>query len=110
MCSLELAARCKDRSAILKMFNQWSHPEVVINLVTGKTHSTAGNAFRNHPNEWVTACGWPWIAAGRIAKAALEPADVPNKDRFRRVNGAKTSCPIGLSPKQSHRIGRPRHG
>ena len=64
----ELAAKCNlplDRSAILKMFNQWSRPEVVINLMTGKTHSTAGNSLRNHPNEWVTACGWPWIAAER---------------------------------------------
>ena len=26
---------------------------------------------------WVTACGWPWIAAGGVAKAAMEPADLP---------------------------------
>lgn len=97
----ELAAKCNlplDRSAVLKMFNQWSHPEVVINLMTGKTHSTAGNAFRNHPNEWVTACGWPWIAAGRIAKAALEPSDMHSQDRCTPCERCRDKLPEWARP------------
>ena len=90
-----LAAKCNlplDRS-VWKMFNQWSHPEVVINLVTGKTHSTAGNSFRNRPTECVTSCSWPWIAAGRVAKAALEPADLPSSERVTPCERCKEKLP-----------------
>ena len=84
----ELAEKCNlplDRSAILKMFNQWSH-EIVVNLTTGKLHSKSGIPFATtQMSQWVTARGWPWIAAGRIAKAVMEPSDL-------RQNMQTTPC------------------
>lgn len=97
----ELAEKCNmplDRTAILKMFTQWSHPEIVVNLVTGKLHSTMGNCFRNHPNEWVTACGWPWIAAGRVAKAIMEPADLPQNMQTTACERRKEKLPNWARP------------
>eukprot|EP00913_Durusdinium_trenchii_P033134 g31021.t2 len=97
----ELAEKCNmplDRAAILKMFTQWSHPEIVVNLVTGKLHSTMGNCFRNHPNEWVTACGWPWIAAGRVAKAIMEPADLPQNMQTTACERCKEKLPNWARP------------
>lgn len=66
-----------DKEMIRKMFDRWARPEVVVNITTRKAHSTEGNNFRNSPNDWVTACGWRWIASGRSAKACLEVNDLP---------------------------------
>ena len=68
-----------DKEMIRKMFDRWARPEVVVNTMTRKAHSTEGNNFRNSPNDWVTSCGWRWIASGRSAKACLEVNDLPNE-------------------------------
>lgn len=65
-----------DKDYVLQTFDRWARPEVVLNVVTGKLHSTAGNSFRSSPKEWATACGWKWITAGREAKACLESNDL----------------------------------
>ena len=65
-----------DKELILQTFNEWTRPEVVLNVVSGKLHSTFGNAYRRNPKDWVTTCGWRWVTAGQEARACLESSDL----------------------------------
>lgn len=58
---------------LIKSFLQ---PEVVINVATGKFHSTKGCWFGDVPLRWRTFCGWHWVSAGRFVQTLSSKDDI----------------------------------
>ena len=66
-----------DEKGIRQLVLSYLQPEVILNLGTLKLHSTRGTYFTLPPYEWATACGWNWVAAGRLVQNCTSNSEIP---------------------------------